>query len=232
MRSGGCASIKLSSPTNPSTCAGRRCDPWSAPHHEGVGRQYKASSTMAGTRIVSACSRGRNTRDGFLRRPSSRRAIRGCRRGTAFQRMRAIPAAPDGSRCGVHRARGRPSRPARRRADRLGYGENTLIFYIWGDNGSSAEGQNGTISRAHRPERHSFHCGHAHRGARSPRWSRNARVCEGRQHAHAGWGWAGSTPYKGTKLVASHFGGPAIRWRCGGPRRSRRTRDRARNFIM
>ena len=30
--------------------------------------------------------------------------------------------------------------------DRLGYGENTLIFYIWGDNGSSAEGQNGTIS--------------------------------------------------------------------------------------
>jgi arylsulfatase len=30
--------------------------------------------------------------------------------------------------------------------DRLGYGDNTLIFYIWGDNGSSAEGQNGTIS--------------------------------------------------------------------------------------
>jgi arylsulfatase len=30
--------------------------------------------------------------------------------------------------------------------DRLGYGDNTIIFYIWGDNGSSAEGQNGTIS--------------------------------------------------------------------------------------
>jgi arylsulfatase len=30
--------------------------------------------------------------------------------------------------------------------DALGYGENTLIFYIWGDNGSSAEGQDGTIS--------------------------------------------------------------------------------------
>ena len=25
--------------------------------------------------------------------------------------------------------------------DRLGYGDNTLIFYIWGDNGASAEGQ-------------------------------------------------------------------------------------------
>ena len=30
--------------------------------------------------------------------------------------------------------------------DELGYGDNTLIFYIWGDNGSSAEGQGGTIS--------------------------------------------------------------------------------------
>src|SRR5690606_891799 len=30
--------------------------------------------------------------------------------------------------------------------DRLGYRDNTLVFYIWGDNGSSGEGQNGTIS--------------------------------------------------------------------------------------
>ena len=30
--------------------------------------------------------------------------------------------------------------------DKLGYGDNTLIFYIWGDNGSSSEGQDGTIS--------------------------------------------------------------------------------------
>ena len=30
--------------------------------------------------------------------------------------------------------------------DRLGCGENTLVFYIWGDNGSSGEGQAGTIS--------------------------------------------------------------------------------------
>src|ERR1700689_85210 len=28
----------------------------------------------------------------------------------------------------------------------LGYGDNTLIFYVWGDNGSSAEGQDGTVS--------------------------------------------------------------------------------------
>ena len=24
---------------------------------------------------------------------------------------------------------------------------------------------------------------------------------------HAGWAWAGSTPYQSTKLVAAHFGG-------------------------
>jgi hypothetical protein len=33
---------------------------------------------------------------------------------------------------------------------------------------------------------------------------------------HAGWAWAGSTPYQGTKLIASHFGGTrnpmAVRW--------------------
>ena len=33
---------------------------------------------------------------------------------------------------------------------------------------------------------------------------------------HSGWAWAGSTPYKATKLVASHFGGTrnpmAVRW--------------------
>ena len=33
---------------------------------------------------------------------------------------------------------------------------------------------------------------------------------------HAGWAWAGSSPYKGTKLLASHFGGTrnpmAVRW--------------------
>ena len=30
--------------------------------------------------------------------------------------------------------------------DRLGYGDNTLIFHIWGDNGASTKGQVGTIS--------------------------------------------------------------------------------------
>ena len=98
----------------------------------------------------------------------------------------------------------------------LGYGENTLIFYVWGDNGSSSEGQNGTISEL---------------------LAQNGIPSTTKQHIaaldalggldmlgtpltdnqyHAGWAWAGSTPYKGTKLIASHFGGTrnpmAIRW--------------------
>src|SRR5271165_5419456 len=98
----------------------------------------------------------------------------------------------------------------------LGYSENTLIFYVWGDNGSSSEGQNGTISEL---------------------LAQNGIPSTVKQHIaaldvlggldalgtpltdnqyHAGWAWAGSTPYKGTKLLASHFGGTrnpmAIRW--------------------
>jgi arylsulfatase A-like enzyme len=91
--------------------------------------------------------------------------------------------------------------------DKLGFGENTLIFYIWGDNGSSSEGQNGTISEL---------------------LAQNGIPTTVQQHIkaldelggldvlgspktdnqyHAGWAWAGSTPYKGTKLLASHLGG-------------------------
>jgi len=100
--------------------------------------------------------------------------------------------------------------------DRLGYGDNTIVMYIWGDNGSSAEGQDGTISEL---------------------LAQNGIPSTTKQHIaamnalggldvlgspkvdnmyHAGWAWAGSTPYKGTKLIASHFGGTrnpvAIRW--------------------
>ena len=100
--------------------------------------------------------------------------------------------------------------------DRLGYGENTLIFYIWGDNGSSAEGQNGTIAE--------FLAQNAI-PTTVPMHIQALEALGGLDvlgspkvdnQYHAGWGWAGSTPYKGTKLVASHFGGTrnpmAVRW--------------------
>lgn len=100
--------------------------------------------------------------------------------------------------------------------DRLGYGDNTLIFYIWGDNGSSAEGQNGTISELL-----------AQNGIPTTVQQHIAALNElggldvlGSPKAdnqyHAGWAWAGSSPYKGTKLLASYFGGTrnpmSVRW--------------------
>ncbi len=100
--------------------------------------------------------------------------------------------------------------------ERLGLRDNTLIIYIWGDNGSSAEGQHGTISEL---------------------LAQNGIPSEIKDHIralgqlggldvlgsnktdnmyHAGWAWAGSTPFQGTKLNASHFGGTrtplAISW--------------------
>ena len=100
--------------------------------------------------------------------------------------------------------------------DQLGYGDNTLIFYIWGDNGSSGEGQNGTISELL-----------AQNGIPIPVSMHLQALDElggldvlgspkvDNQY-HAGWAWAGSSPYKGMKLLASHLGGTrnpmAVRW--------------------
>ena len=103
--------------------------------------------------------------------------------------------------------------------ERQGKLDNTLIFYIWGDNGSSAEGLNGTISE---------------------QLAQNGIPTTIQQHLkaleevggldalggpktdnmyHAGWAWAGGTPYKSTKLVGAHFGGTrnpmAVSWPTG-----------------
>lgn len=91
--------------------------------------------------------------------------------------------------------------------ERQGIRDNTLVFYLWGDNGSSAEGQEGTVSEL---------------------LAQNGITSTVQQHIdamnamgglevlggpkvdnmyHAGWAWAGNTPFRYTKLVASHFGG-------------------------
>ena len=100
--------------------------------------------------------------------------------------------------------------------ERLGVRDNTLIFYVWGDNGSSSEGQLGTISELL-----------AQNGIPSQIKDHIRALGElggldalGSSKAdnmyHAGWAWAGSTPFQGTKLSASHFGGTrtplAVSW--------------------
>ena len=91
--------------------------------------------------------------------------------------------------------------------EQRGLRENTLILYIWGDNGSSSEGQRGSISELLAQN--------------------NIPISVDQQLValerlggldalggpttdnmyHAGWAWAGSTPFKGTKLLGSYFGG-------------------------
>ena len=91
--------------------------------------------------------------------------------------------------------------------EEIGARDNTLIFYIWGDNGSSAEGQKGSISELL-----------AQNGIPNTieqQLSAMNRI--GGPDAlggpkmdnmyHASWAWAGDTPFQYTKLIASHFGG-------------------------
>ncbi|TWT59720.1 arylsulfatase [Rubinisphaera italica] len=94
--------------------------------------------------------------------------------------------------------------------------ENTLVLYIWGDNGSSSEGLYGTISEQL-----------AQNGI-ATKISQHLEALEelGGLDAlggpktdnmyHAGWAWAGSTPYRGTKLQGAYFGGTrqpmAVSW--------------------
>lgn len=94
--------------------------------------------------------------------------------------------------------------------------DNTLVFYIMGDNGSSAEGQNGSISELL-----------AQNGIPTT-ISQHIKVLDELggldvlgspktdNHYNAAWAWSGSTPYRSTKLVAAHFGGTrqnmAVSW--------------------
>ncbi len=100
--------------------------------------------------------------------------------------------------------------------ERLGERDNTLIFYIFGDNGSSAEGQNGSISELlaqnQIPNTVEQQIEALNRiggldALGSPKTD---------NMYHAGWAWAGNTPFKYTKLIASHFGGTrnpmAVSW--------------------
>ncbi|WJS93300.1 arylsulfatase [Flavobacterium johnsoniae] len=97
-----------------------------------------------------------------------------------------------------------------------GQKDNTIVFFIWGDNGSSAEGQNGSISELL-----------AQNGVSNTIQQQlealdklggldaiGGPLLE--NNYHAAWAWAGNTPFKHTKLVASHFGGTqnamVIRW--------------------
>lgn len=84
----------------------------------------------------------------------------------------------------------------------IGELDNTLFFYIVGDNGASAEGGpegtyneimalNGIVGKADQMMEH------------IDTWGDPTTF----PHYAIGWAWAGNTPFQWTKQVASHFGG-------------------------
>jgi arylsulfatase len=96
----------------------------------------------------------------------------------------------------------------------IGELDNTLFFYIVGDNGSSAEGGpegtynemmalNGIVGTADQMKDH------------IDDWGGPTTF----PHFAIGWAWAGNTPFQWTKQVASHFGGTrngmVVHWPAG-----------------
>ncbi|GAA3151296.1 hypothetical protein GCM10020255_030310 [Rhodococcus baikonurensis] len=104
--------------------------------------------------------------------------------------------------------------------EELGALDNTLVYYIIGDNGASAEG---TINGAFN-EMANFN-GLA--AIETPEFMAEVKDKFGTKDAYnhysVGWAWAMCTPYQWTKQVASHWGGTRngtiVHWRQGfGPR--------------
>ena len=88
--------------------------------------------------------------------------------------------------------------------DEIGALENTLVYYIIGDNGASAEG---TVNGAFN-EMANFN-GLA--AIETPEFMAAMKdklgTVEAYNHYSVGWAWAMCTPYQWTKQVASHWGG-------------------------
>ena len=91
--------------------------------------------------------------------------------------------------------------------DRLGIRDNTIILYIWGDNGASAEGQNGSISELLAQNQIPNTIQQQLEALKSLGGLDALGTAKTDNMYHAAWAWAGNTPFKYTKLVASHFGG-------------------------
>jgi arylsulfatase A-like enzyme len=95
--------------------------------------------------------------------------------------------------------------------ERLGLRDNTLIFYVLSDNGASSEGWSGTINEMLTLN-----------GVPMP-FAQQMKILEEQYGGlpalggpkvanmyHAGWAWAGESPFQGTKLVAGYFGGTRV----------------------
>ena len=100
--------------------------------------------------------------------------------------------------------------------ERQGKRDNTIIIYLFGDNGASAEGQQGSISEL-LAQNNIPNTVEQQITALDKIGGLDALGSHKVDNMyHAGWAWAGNTPLLSTKLVAAHFGGTrspmAISW--------------------
>ena len=100
--------------------------------------------------------------------------------------------------------------------DELGELDNTLVLYVWGDNGSSSEGITGTISDQITLNAIPTTTAEQLQAVEELGGLDVLGTAKADNMYHAGWAWAGSTPYQGTKLQGAYFGGTrnplAISW--------------------
>ncbi len=83
-----------------------------------------------------------------------------------------------------------------------GEADNTLVFYVFGDNGGSAEG--GLFgSLNYFADSHGEEETDEYRAKHIDKFGTD----HGNSHYAAGWAWATNAPYRWTKTVASHLGG-------------------------
>jgi arylsulfatase A-like enzyme len=88
-----------------------------------------------------------------------------------------------------------------------GLKDNTLVFYIVGDNGSSAEGQRGTISELLAQNQIPNTIAQQLTALREIGGLDALGTEKTDNMFHSSWAWATNSPLRSTKLVAAHFGG-------------------------
>ena len=110
--------------------------------------------------------------------------------------------------------------------ERLGLRKNTLIFYVFSDNGASAEGAHGTIGDVAVTNGVEKTTQQAMQALNDMYGGLDAlggpKVAE---HYHGAWAWAGESPFIGSKLVAGYFGGTRVPLAISWPARIEPNKD-------
>ncbi|NEO89575.1 MAG: arylsulfatase [Moorea sp. SIO3G5] len=95
-----------------------------------------------------------------------------------------------------------------------GIRDNTLIFYVWGDNGASADGRDGSISELlaqnqipNTVEEQLQALSEQFGTEEDPSGMSALGTAKTDNMYNAAWAWAGDAPFRYTKMIASHFGG-------------------------